>query len=75
MTIAPVNISINNDNILEANETFKLAIYRIRGDINVRRFVHFGTPRNATVTIIDNDCKFLLLTSNIHKLRSYCIYQ
>ena len=59
MTIAPVNISINNDNILEANETFKLAI----NNSNARNFVHFGTPGNATVTIIDNDCKFSLLTN------------
>ena len=60
MTIAPVNVSINNDNILEANETFKLTIHRVSG--NARRFVNFGTPGNATVTIIDNDCKFLLAT-------------
>ena len=58
MTIAPVNISINNDNILEANETFKLTI----NNSNIRMFVHFGTPGDAVVTIIDNDCEFPLLT-------------
>ena len=65
VTHAPVNISINNDNILETNETFKLNIF----DINVRRFVHFGTPGNdATVTIIDNDCKFHCQLYSSHAL-------
>lgn len=62
VTIAPVNVSINNDNILEANETFKLTI----NSSKPQGLVNFGTPGDATVTIIDDDCKFLLLTNNMH---------
>ena len=50
----PFSISINDDNIFEENENFTLTI-----DSSLPTGVMVGNPGQATVTIIDNDCKFL----------------
>ena len=46
------SISINDDNIFEENENFTLAIYQ-----SLPTGVIVGNPGQATVTIVDNDCK------------------
>ena len=53
MICVPFNISITDDMILEGNETFMLTIdpSSLPSDISV------GDPGEATVTIVDNDCK------------------
>ena len=49
----PFNISINDDNIFEENENFTLTI-----NSSLPTGVMVGNPGQATVTIVDNDCKF-----------------
>ena len=48
----PLSISINGDNILEDNENFILTI-----NSSLPTGVMVGNPGQATVTIVDNDCK------------------
>ena len=48
----PFSISINDDNIFEDNENFTLTIYP-----SLPTGVMVGNPGQATVTIVDNDCK------------------
>ena len=48
------NISINDDNIFEENENFTLTI-----NSSLSTVVMVGDPGEATVTIVDNDCKLL----------------
>ena len=43
---------INSDNVLEDNETFSVEIVLISNDHTL------GTPKVATVTIIDNSGKY-----------------
>ena len=50
----PFNISINDDNIFEENENFTLTI-----NSSLPTGVMVGNPGQATVTIVDNDCKLL----------------
>ena len=47
-TSASLNISIDNDNIVEMNETFSLTI-------NPSSDVMVVDPNNAVVTIVDDD--------------------
>ena len=54
VTSVPFNISINDDNISEENENFTLTI-----DSSLPTGVMVGNPGQATVTIMDNDCKLL----------------
>ena len=54
-TTATFNVPINDDDILEGNETFMLTI-----DPSLPDGVTRGTPSEATVTIVDDDRKFLL---------------
>ena len=51
---APFSISINDDNTLEDNENFTLTI-----NSSLPTGVMVGNPGQATVTIVDNDCKLL----------------
>ena len=51
ITTASLNISINNDNIVEMNETFSLTITP-PNDI-----IMTVDPDNAVVTILDDDSK------------------
>ena len=47
------NIPINDDNIFEENENFTLTI-----NSSLPTGVMVGNPGQATMTIVDNDCKF-----------------
>ena len=48
------DILINDDNIFEENENFTLTI-----NSSLSTGVMVGNPGQATVTIVDNDCKLL----------------
>ena len=48
----PFSISINDDNIFEENENFTLTI-----NSSLPTGVMVGNPGQATVIIVDNDCK------------------
>lgn len=50
------NISINNDNILENNENFSLTI----DPSSLSDDVIAGSPVQAIVTIVDDDCKCVM---------------
>ena len=50
-TTASLNIAINDDNILEDNEEFKLSIR----ESSLTGRVMVGNPDEATVIIVDND--------------------
>ena len=52
VTSVPFNIPINDDNILEDNENFTLTINSL-----LPTGVMVGNLSQATVTIVDNDCK------------------
>ena len=52
-TRVPFDISINNDNIYEGNEDFTLNI----DPPSPPNGGTVGNPGQATVTIVDNDCK------------------
>ena len=52
-TTATFDVPINDDNILEGNENFMLTI-----DPTLPTGVTVGDPNEATVTIVDNDCKY-----------------
>ena len=52
VTTVPFNITINDDNIFEENEDFTLTI-----NSSLPTGVMVGNPGQATVTIVDNDCK------------------
>ena len=52
VTSVPFNIPINNDNILEDNKNFTLTI-----NPSLPIGVMVGNLSQATVTIVDNDCK------------------
>ena len=52
VTSVPLNISINDDNLFESNENFTLTI-----NSSLPTGVMVGNPGQATMTIVDNDCK------------------
>ena len=52
ITSVPLNIPINDDNIFENNEIFFLTI-----NSSLPTGVMSGNPDQATVIIVDNDCK------------------
>ena len=64
-TTATFNVPITDDMILEGNEDFMLTI-----DPSLPDGVTRGTPSEATVTIVDNDCKLKLMQKHfgINKL-------
>ena len=47
-----ISIKFNDDNIFEDNENFTLTI-----NSSLPTGVMVGNPNQATVTIVDNDCK------------------
>lgn len=51
MTIVPIDVAINNDNIYENNEEFYVIIDSKSLPVNII----VGTPNQTTVTIVDND--------------------
>ena len=53
MTSVQFNVSINDDNIYEGNETFNLSI----NSSTLPNKVIVGNPGQTTVTIVDNDGK------------------
>lgn len=55
MTMVQFNISINDDNIFEGNETFDLSI----NSSTLPNKVIVGNPGQTTVTIVDNDGKYV----------------
>ena len=57
MTLASFNVSINNDNILEGNETFDLTI----DPSLLPDSVTVGDPGHTTVTILANDGEYNLM--------------
>ena len=59
MISASFNVSLKNDNILESNETFKLAI----DPSSLPNSVTVGDPGETTVTILDNDGEYNLMCS------------
>ena len=58
VTTTTFNVSINDDNILEYNENFTLTI----NSCPLPDGVSPGYPKEATVTIVDNDCKIMWYT-------------
>ena len=62
-TTATFNIPINNDDILEGDETFMLTI-----DPSLPTGVKLGTPSEATVTIMNDDCELI----QIYMILSVC---
>ena len=52
----PFSISIKDDNILEDNENFTLTI-----NSSLPTGVMVGNAGQATVTIVDNNCKYISL--------------
>ena len=54
VTSVPFNVSINDDNIFEGNENFIFTI----NPSSLPPGVVVGNPRQVTVTIVDDDCKF-----------------
>ena len=57
MTRVSFDVNIRNDNLLEINETFKLRIY----SSSLPNHVIVNNPNETTVTIMDADCKLLIL--------------
>jgi len=57
MIMQYVDITICDDDVLEVDETFSLIIVSNSHPDNVTN----GSPHSVTVTIVDNDCKCLLL--------------
>ena len=57
MTEVSFNVTIMDDNILESNETFQLSI----NSSSLPNRVTVDNPSVVTVTIVDNDCKLLIL--------------
>ena len=55
-TEAQFDVTINDDNILEGNENFNLTI--VASSLPSR--VDIGNPARATVTIVDNDGKYVI---------------
>jgi len=53
MTSVPIDVPINDDNIMEGNEDFNLTIIHITLPDGVTR----NKPGRSTVIIVDNDCK------------------
>ena len=49
MTTSSLAIMINDDNVFEDNEDFSLTIDSVSNNITI------GDPREATVTIVDNE--------------------
>ena len=56
MTSVPFDIPINDDDILEGDEDFMLTI----NPSSVPTGVTVGNPDQATVTIMDDDGKFVM---------------
>ena len=56
MTHAAISIVINDDNMIENNENFTVAIDSSFSLSYVTR----GKPDEVTVTILDDDCKIVL---------------
>ena len=56
MISASFNVSIRNDNLLELDETFELVINTSSLPIDVT----VGMPARATVTIVDDDSKYIM---------------
>ena len=54
MTTASLSISINDDNVFEETETFRLVIY---DSASLHNDVTLGSPRSAVKAIQDNDSK------------------
>ena len=54
ITSVSFDVSINNDNILESNETFDLMI----NSSSAPDQVIIGSPGQSEVTIVDNDSKW-----------------
>ena len=69
MTSVPFNIPINDDDILEINENFRLTIEQS----SLPTGVFVGSPGQATVTIVDNDRKSVMYIDDIaiYKIHSY----
>lgn len=56
VNISCLNIFILDDSVLENNETVLLKLESLTEDIST--VINVTGNENATVTIIDNDCKF-----------------
>ena len=56
VTKVSFNFPINDDNTFEGNENFTLTIYQ-----SLPTGIIVGNPGQATVTIVDNDCKQIIL--------------
>ena len=52
-TTITFNVPVNDDNMSEGNENFMLSInsYSLPSDVTI------GSPGQATMTIVDDDCK------------------
>ena len=56
-TLVTFDIRVNDDNILENNESFILTI----NSSSLPDGVTHGNPDKATVTIVNDDCKIFLI--------------
>ena len=54
--MVPLNISINDDSVMEVNENFTLTV----DPSSLPTRVSVGSPGPATVTIVDNDRRLSL---------------
>ena len=63
-TTATFDVPITDDMILEGNENFMLTI----NGTSLPDSVTPGNPDEATVTIVDDDRKYIACTDNVHKL-------
>ena len=53
MTSVQISVTIKDDTILESQEEFKLTIL----SLSLSETLIIGSPGEAIVTVIDNDCK------------------
>ena len=60
-----IAVPINNDDICESTETFEVHLTNVFGGT-------LGTQTSATVSIIDDDCKFLGILRH-HLIQSYLV--
>ena len=60
-TRIPFNVPISDDMLLEGPEDFMLTI----NSSSLPGSVRLGTPSEATVTIVDDDCKWLIQTAEL----------
>ena len=67
-TNALFTIPIADDNITENTEAFLLNI----NPVSLSNNLIFGDHGGAVVTIVDNDCKFVLIVASVKSVHTFC---